>query len=154
MGRPTKYKPEYCEQAYKLCLLGATDKEMAGFFGVEEKTINNWKHEYPEFLQSLKEGKIKADADVANSLYHRALGYEHDDIHFSAYEGKVTQTEYTKHYPPDTAAAFIWLKNRAGWKDKHETDISLSKETAQLLGIIDGGTKGRLPDKAEGEDVG
>jgi hypothetical protein len=31
-GRPTKYKEEYNEQAYKLCLLGATDKELADFF--------------------------------------------------------------------------------------------------------------------------
>lgn len=31
-GRPTKYKEEYTDQAYKLCLLGATDKEMADFF--------------------------------------------------------------------------------------------------------------------------
>ena len=28
-GRPTKYKEEYAEQAYKLCLLGATDKELS-----------------------------------------------------------------------------------------------------------------------------
>jgi hypothetical protein len=27
-----------------------------------------------------------------------------------------------KYYPPDTAAAFIWLKNRRGWKDKQELD--------------------------------
>ena len=32
IGRPTKYKPEYSAQAQKLCLLGATDAEMADFF--------------------------------------------------------------------------------------------------------------------------
>ena len=42
-GRPTKYKDEYCEQAYKLCLLGATDKEMADFFQVSLSTLNLWK---------------------------------------------------------------------------------------------------------------
>ena len=26
MGRPTKYKAEFAEQAYKYCLLGADDK--------------------------------------------------------------------------------------------------------------------------------
>ena len=42
-GRPTKYKAEYAEQARKLCLLGATDMEMADFFEVSEFTINKWK---------------------------------------------------------------------------------------------------------------
>lgn len=32
IGRPTKYRPEFAEQARKLCLLGATDKELADFF--------------------------------------------------------------------------------------------------------------------------
>ena len=41
-GRPTKYEEEYNEQAYKLCLLGATDKEIGDFFNVDERTINNW----------------------------------------------------------------------------------------------------------------
>ena len=36
-GRPTEYKEEYNEQVYKLCLLGAKDKELADFFNVEEK---------------------------------------------------------------------------------------------------------------------
>ncbi|SDY78195.1 hypothetical protein [Nitrosomonas sp. Nm33] len=39
-GRPTSYRPEYAEQAYKLCLLGATDKQLAEFFNVVESTIS------------------------------------------------------------------------------------------------------------------
>ena len=57
-GRPTNYKKEYDEQAYKLCLLGATDKEMADFFNVKEQTINNWKKNHPSFFESIKRGKI------------------------------------------------------------------------------------------------
>jgi len=30
-GRPTNYHPEYAEQAYKLCLLGATDEQLGDF---------------------------------------------------------------------------------------------------------------------------
>ena len=63
-GRPTDYKPEYIDQAFRLCLLGATDKEMANFWGVEESTINNWKLAHPEFLESIKAGKIDADTKV------------------------------------------------------------------------------------------
>lgn len=152
-GRPTKYKPQYCKQAYRLCLLSTTDKDLADFFEVDESTINNWKNEYPKFLESIKKGKIKADSEVAEKLFHRACGYSHPDVHISNYQGDITVTDIIKHYPPDTAAAFIWLKNRAGWKDKQETELKLSKETATLLGLIDGGTKGKLPTSQEGENA-
>lgn len=151
MARPTKYKPSYNDQVYKLCLLKAIDKDIAEFFEVSEVTLNAWKKEYPKFFKSIKKGKIRADAEVAKSLYHRACGYSHPDVHISNYKGDITITKITKHYPPDTAAAFIWLKNRAGWTDRQEVQHGLDKPTATLLGLIDGGSKGKLPDK--GEDV-
>lgn len=126
-GRPSKYKDEYTEQAYKLCLLGATDKELADFFHTTEKTINTWKDQYPEFLQSLKRGKEQADAIVASKLYHRAIGYEHEDTQFATFQGQITDSQtYIKHYAPDTTAAIFWLKNRqpAKWRDKTEQDIN------------------------------
>lgn len=151
-GQPTKYKPEFCEQSYKLCLLKAIDKELADFFEVNEDTINEWKKVHPEFSESIKKGKVQADSEVAEKLYQRACGYSHPDVHISNYQGEITITDIIKCYPPDTAAAFIWLKNRQGWKDKTQTEHSLDKPTATLLGLIDGGTKGKLPDK-EKEDV-
>ena len=130
VGRPTLFRDDYVEQAYKLCLLGATDAELADFFEVCERTINTWKEDYPEFLQSIKAGKASADAAVAESLYKRALGYSHPDVHISNFQGMITVTDIVKHYPPDTGAAFIWLKNRQPhkWKDKVEVkeDINLN----------------------------
>ena len=73
MGRKSNYKPEYANQALKLCLLGATDKEMADFFGCSEQTLNKWKKDFPDFLESLKKGKNVADANVASKLYNRAI---------------------------------------------------------------------------------
>ena len=111
-GRPTNYKKEYDEQAYKLCLLGATDKEMADFFGVSEVTFNAWKKKHPEFLKSLKEGKSVADANVAKSLYLRALGYYHPEDKIFNDNGEPLIVPTVKHYPPDPTAAIFWLKNR------------------------------------------
>lgn len=124
-GRPTKYKTEYNEQAYKLCLLGATDKELADFFDTTEQTINAWKNEYPQFLESLKEGKVGADEKVAHSLYHRALGYEHKEDYITQYQGEPVVVPTVKHYPPDTTAAIFWLKNRqpAKWRDKQDVAL-------------------------------
>ena len=125
-GRPSKYKKEYAEQAAKLCLLGAIDKQMADFFEVEESTINNWKHDYPEFLESIKESKEIADANVAKSLYERATGYSHPDVHIGNYRGMPIITDIIKHYPPDATSMIFWLKNRQPekFRDKQEFDLN------------------------------
>jgi hypothetical protein len=51
-GRPSDYKPEFADQAAKLCRLGATDQEIADFFGKDERTINRWKIDHPDFCQA------------------------------------------------------------------------------------------------------
>lgn len=129
-GRPTKYKEEYAEQAYKLCLLGATDAKLADFFDVEVSTISNWKNDHIEFLDALKRGKDIADGEISNSLYHRALGYQHEDVDIKMYEGEIIKTPLIKHYPPDTTAAIFWLKNRQPkyWRDKQEIDHTSAGE--------------------------
>ena len=119
-GRPSAYKPEYVKQARKLCLLGATDKQLADFFGVSEKTLNTWKKAHPEFLQSLKEAKEEADNRVVRSLFERANGYTHPEEKIFCSEGTVVRAKTTKQYPPDTTACIFWLKNRCkeDWRDK------------------------------------
>ncbi len=128
MGRPSKFREEYVEQAFNYCLLGATDADLGRFFDVDERTINNWKESHPEFLQSLKAGKEQADARVAQSLYRRALGWEHEAVKIVADAKTGTEhiVPYTERYPPDTTAAIFWLKNRRPdlWRDKHRIEHS------------------------------
>ena len=122
VGRPSSFRPEFAEQALKLCQLGATDRELADFFQVTERTINTWKTEHAEFLQSLKLGKEAADERVTTSLYRRALGYSHDAVKIFAdpKTGAEQIVEFVEHYPPDTTACIFWLKNRQpkDWRDK------------------------------------
>lgn len=139
MGRQSTYKEEYAEQARKLSLLGATDKEMADFFNISEATLNNWKKKHPLFVESLKKGKGGADADVAASLYKRAMGYEHDDVDIRVIDSQVVKTPIRKVYPPETVACIFWLKNRqlGKWRDRVEQDVkitqrSLAEELAEL----------------------
>lgn len=138
-GRPSKFKEEFADQARKFCLLGATDAQLAEFFGVCEATINNWKLEHPEFLESIKRGKLQADADVADRLYQRAMGFEHDDVHVSNHQGMITLTPIRKIHAPDTTAAIFWLKNRQSknWRDKQEVEHS-GNLFDSLLAAVDG----------------
>lgn len=125
----SKYKTEYDEQAFKLCLLGATDIEIADFFGVCEATINNWKLKHPSFLESLKNGKTKADAEVANSLRNRALGYSHVAEKIFNDKGAIVRAQYIEHYPPDTGACMAWLKNRQPNKWRDGKDVNLGGQS-------------------------
>lgn len=141
-GRPSSYRTEFAPQAGKLCLLGATDQELADFFDVDERTINRWKQDHPEFCQSIKGGKMQADANVAEKLYQRASGYSHPDTHISNHQGTITVTPVTKHYPPDTTAAIFWLKNRQRnkWRDKQEVEHTGKLTLEDLLDASNEGT--------------
>lgn len=113
-GRPSKYKPEFAEQARKLCLIGATDQEIADFFDVEVRTIYRWKGDYEEFCQAIIVAKEQADSRVERSLYQRAIGYEQEEvkIFMPANAEAPVYAPYRAMVPPDTKAAVFWLTNR------------------------------------------
>jgi hypothetical protein len=126
-GRPTLYRPELCELARRLALLGLTETEMADAFNVDVGTLIEWKARHREFREAIERGGVHADAKVAESTYHRALGYRHPAVKIfqGTPEGGPVIVPYTEHYPPDTQAASLWLRNRQGarWRDKQEVDV-------------------------------
>lgn len=153
MARPSGYRATYCDQARKLCRLGATDIEIADFFAVDVRTLYRWKSDYEEFCQALKEAKAEADTRVQESLYHRATGYSHDAVKiFNGQDGVVT-VPFREHYPPDTTAAIFWLKNRQPdrWRDKgpgesadnplHIADVTDAKRLAAVALLAARGVK-------------
>lgn len=54
----------------------------------------------------------------------------------------------------DTAMLCFLGKNELDQTDKQEIKHGVSKEMVNLLGLIDGGTKGKLPDEKEGQNAG
>lgn len=123
-GRPSKIETIDLSKVTHYASKGYTDVELANIFNVTEQTINNWKPKYPQFFESLKSGKLLADAKVEASLFQRACGYSHPEVHITNYLGKVTLTPIIKHYPPDPVSMIFWLKNRNPdeWRDR--TDIN------------------------------
>lgn len=139
-GRPTSYRKEYANQAEKLCLLGATDDDLADFFNVSVRTIHRWKASNKEFCHSLKVGKDVADDLVERSLYQRAIGYSHDEDKVFIVNGEPMVVPTKKHYAPDTTAGIFWLKNRRKeeWRDKQEIENThdVSDPMKELLGHV------------------
>ncbi|MDR1416928.1 MAG: hypothetical protein LBJ57_05875, partial [Prevotellaceae bacterium] len=120
-GRPTAYKKEYADQAFRHCLLGATDKSLAELFNISESTLNKWKHEHLEFSECILRGKESADARVASALYSRAIGFTKEGCEkVFQFKGEVVRTEVKEYYPPDVSSGIFWLKNRQPglWRDR------------------------------------
>ena len=138
-GAPTKYKKSYNEQSRKLCLMGYTDKQLADFFEVAESTINKWKLDYPLFSESLKAGKVIADANVTASLYDRAVGYSHIETKVFCNQGAITTHDVSKIYPPDPISIKYWLNNRQPdrWRERVEVEQSGMGINDAIVALID-----------------
>ena len=140
-GRKTKYDPDlHPKQALKYSLLGLTDVQMAGALEINPDTLYQWQKKYPDFSESIKKGKMEADANVVSTLYKRALGHTQKNRRpFKVKQvdpatGKLYDTiefaEEEVYFPPDMIATIFWLKNRQPehWRDKKEVEIDDKRE--------------------------
>jgi len=147
-GRPTLYKPDHVEQARKMCLLGATNQELADGFEVDRSTIDNWLKAHPEFAAAVHEGRDGADAEIAQKLYERAKGCSYEATKVVVVKGEVVKVTYTVNLPPDVRACTFWLRNRRRrvWREekagaKEETramvDVDALEEAAEAARLAD-----------------
>jgi hypothetical protein len=136
VGRPTLYRSDYCELARNYCLLGATNAELASFFGVAPRTIDNWIAAQPAFAAAVKEARVLADARVARCLYERAVGYQQKVERTVLHQGKERHLTDTIHHPPDTRACIFWLRNRQPrqWNGRVEAP---EDNTDELIAALD-----------------
>lgn len=117
---PPKFKRTHADQARKYCLLGATDEQLCEFLKITIATFRRWMLQREEFRTAVNEGRAMADGEVAASLYRRAVGFSRKQDKF--FRGKKTRIEV--YYPPDTAAATFWLKNRQPQQFKEKTQVT------------------------------
>ena len=136
-------KPRYKWSDFEVKLIlglyreGKTDLEIAKILGIPETTFTD-RLKYNKLTEAIKKAKDVPDDEMERSLYQRGKGFfeveeervETDIVNGQPIIRKVIKTKRT--VLPDTAAAFIWLKNRRPekWRDKHEYDI---KEIPVLL---------------------
>jgi hypothetical protein len=130
-GRPTVYKPDMADMAYRFALLGYTDSELARALGVSDTTVDLWKTIHPEFSGSISAGKEIADARVAESLF--ASCFDRTVVETQAVKVKVSRDEeevqtvaVKKVLPTDYRSISLWLRNRQPkkWREKIETGFT------------------------------
>lgn len=61
-GRPTKYRPEFCELVVKKMKQGAAIKELPYYLDCCLDTINEWRRVHPEFSLAIKKGEELSEA--------------------------------------------------------------------------------------------
>lgn len=132
VGRPSLFKQIPLSKFKELYEKGLTEKEIAKSLGVSEATIYNWKNKNVEFLESLKDWKSKADAEVEQALYKSACGFvvkNKKAIVVSDGKDVGSHIEYVDEYiqyPPNATSMIFWLKNRQPdkWRDVKESKVS------------------------------
>ena len=108
VGRPTKYKPEYCDMLVEHMAEGASMTSFAAEIDVSRETISEWGRVHPEFSVAIKKGKAKCAA------WWERLGRQ------GAQGGDVNPT-----------LVIFGLKNMAAddWRDKQELDHRSSDQS-------------------------
>lgn len=130
IGRPSVYDPQKTpEKAKRYALLGLSNAEIAGALDINEETFYAWKRKYPAFSEMVEEGKLAADAEVANSLYMRARGglrMPAVKIFLPKDSTEPVYAPYEEVLVPDVGAAKLWLTNRQPqrWRERKEVEVS------------------------------
>ncbi len=140
-GRKTLFKEHIFKEGIKLAFHGFTLDQMADFWEVGVSTLRRWLRKYPDFRTALKRAKDEADFKVLRGLYKRACGFKFTEKTYERIlieikgngNGQPDRKQHQltlvkqvkKYYPPDTAAGFIWMKNRdpINWRDVQERRI-------------------------------
>lgn len=61
-GRPSKYKPEFCDRVIEIGKTGASKAEMAVDLDIAYSNFDRWTQERPEFQEAVKEAVRQSQA--------------------------------------------------------------------------------------------
>ena len=127
MGRRPKH--EYWRTEEGLMLIsgwsrdGFTEEEIAKNMDVSRSTLNQWKNDFPDILNAIKNNKATSNYLVEGSVFKSIMGftktYKNQKV---TKDGFVVEYEETVYIPPNALLAMFWMKNRMPdkWRDKVE----------------------------------
>jgi hypothetical protein len=116
LGRPSTYRKRYATAAALLAKNGATDPQIAEFFGISQATLNGWKARSQEFSRAITHCNEALTPFIERSLAHRALGMtlDQEKIYYDSDAGEIVRVQTKEQLPPDTRAAERWLQAKGG----------------------------------------
>jgi len=111
-GAKTKIHKIQLRKVKQLAAKGFTQAEIAHFFDISLTVLKTYKKKEEKFMTAIEEGKKIANSRIERSLYERARGYSHLEEKVFCSEGQIVTHQTRKHYPPETAAISLFLRNR------------------------------------------
>jgi len=114
---------------------------MADFFNVGARTFDAWLQRHAALRKAVHDGRAMPDDLVERRLFERAIGYAHPEDKVVMVAGEPVAVPTVKHYPPETSAASLWLRNR---RPDRWREISRHEHTGRGGGPIE--TKDVTPD--------
>lgn len=135
------YNEEKIKEAYELsATFGATEKQLAIYWGVSLPTIALWKNTHEEFKLALQQGKLKADIEVAKALYRNAIGFEYEEEVAFSNRGTIVKTMLKKQRLPDPWSEVKWLSLRqpGDWSETKKLEITQTNVNINRFEVLNG----------------
>ena len=106
MGAPIRHTIPESEipNLEKFGAMGARLGDIANYYNMSQRTLDNVFNRNPNLFQAIKKGKFMANIAVADSLYNNAVREN------------------------NVAAQIFWLKTRARWKEPQHFELRILKE--------------------------
>lgn len=60
-GRPSRYRPEYCQKAIEIMAVGRSKKDVAVHLGIRVETLYEWEKQFLEFSNAIKIGELLSE---------------------------------------------------------------------------------------------
>lgn len=114
------YKEVYADHALRVLMLGHTRIELAKYFGVEPRVLDQWAVQNETFAKVLRVGIANSLVPVVHGLHKRATGFtqetpgeyilDGDGNYKLDKDGNPRRRLIVQYFPPDTAACQTILK--------------------------------------------
>lgn len=137
MGRPNKYyshvRPRF-EEIKVLCQ-SLSEEQVARYIGISPSTWINYKKQYEEFNELIREARVILIKDLRNLLIQRAKGFKYEDIkQIEDENGNIIKRErIIKSALPDVASINLLLKNidKENWSNDPQM-MDIKKEELKI----------------------
>lgn len=139
MGRKNKYEthvhPRFDE--IKEWYQDMTEAEIVKRLGISVRAWENYKKEYPELMEVLKDSKMELKHELKESLKKKAKGFTYEETKTIIREENGKQVKviekYKKYAQPDLGSIHLLLKNLdENWHNDDATQIKQKDKALEL----------------------
>lgn len=107
-GRPSKYKPEFCDIMVDMAEQGKSRVQCAVAIGVHRDTLYEWGEKHEAFSDALKKSR-----DLAESYWENKINEMMEN-------GELVQT---------SPMMMFYMKCRFGWRDRDASQVNVNAQT-------------------------